>query len=341
LIAGLVFVVASPAPREIATSVTQRPPLVPWSLAVGISPLNRGTMVGVSQALTGRTALVVGGSSGIGKGIALNLAARGANVIVASRRVEPGEAAVAELHEASKGGAEPAGHRFARLDASSLRGVREFASVLSAERESLDFLAMCQTKVSFGGREETREGFEIKLVLHAYSRLLLTGELLPLLRRGERPGAKGGSVLSVLSGGVHSALVDWDDADLAKKFSLKRAADAAGTYNDLGLQHLADQPDNADIGFLHASPGFVDSKWGHETRAGFLIKAAQKLFAKSIDECGRIMVDAMCDDRFATGFHCVDDHGKPTKTTSAHSSDNIAALQEHLERVYTATSDKE
>lgn len=293
-------------------------------------------MEGVSQPLTGRTALVVGGSSGIGKGVALDLAARGANVIVASRRAEPGEAAVAELDAASKEREGPAGHRFARLDASSLREVRGFTSQLAAERESLDFLVMCQTKVSFGGREETPEGLEIKLVLHVYSRLLLANDLLPLLRRGERPGTSGGCVLSVLSGGVHSALADWDDADLEHRFSLKRAADAAGTYNDLGLQHLADQPENTDVGFLHASPGFVDSKWGHETRAAFLIKAAQKLFAKSIEECGQTLVEAMCDARFARGFHCVSDRGAPTKTTAVHTPPNIAALQEHLERVFAA-----
>lgn len=279
---------------------------------------------------------MVGGSSGIGKGIALDLATRGANVIIASRRAEPGEAAVAELDAASKGREEPARHRFARLDASSLRGVRDFTSQLAAERESLDFLAMCQTKVSFGGREATREGFEIKLVLHVYSRLLLARDLLPLLRRGGRPGGAGGCVLSVLSGGVHSALADWDDPDLENKFSLKRAADAAGTYNDLGLQHLADQPDNADLGFLHASPGFVDSKWGHETRAAFLIKAAQKLFAKSIEECGQMLVGAMCDAQFARGFHCVSDRGAPTKTTSAHTPQNVAALQKHVESVFAA-----
>ncbi|MCR9163473.1 MAG: SDR family NAD(P)-dependent oxidoreductase [Nannocystaceae bacterium] len=286
----------------------------------------------VSQPLAGRTALVVGGSSGIGKGIGLELAARGADIIVSSRRSEAGEAAVAELVEASAG--RTPSHRFARLDASSLRGVREFTQQLAAERESLDFLVMCQTKASFGGREETREGFEIKLVLHVYSRLLLAADLLPLLRRGERPGTPGGCVLSVLSGGVHSGLADWTDPDLAQTFSLKRAADAAGTYNDLGLQHLADQAGSEDLGFLHASPGFVDSKWGHETRAAFLIKAAQKLFATSIEECGRTMVEAMCDDRFARGFHCVDHHGKPAKTTKAQTPHNVAALQKHLAAVF-------
>jgi hypothetical protein len=127
---------------------------------------------------------------------------------------------------------------------------------------------------------------------------------------------------------------DWADADLKRSFSLKRAADAAGFYNDLAFQHMADDPANASVGFLHAAPGFVASNWGHRTKAAFLIKPMQRLFAKSTDECAEIMVTALCDPRYATGFHCVNARGEPAKTTSAHTADNIAALQTHLQSVY-------
>lgn len=49
------------------------------------------------QLLAGKHALVVGASSGIGKAIALRLAAEGARVIVAARRQEQGELVVAEI----------------------------------------------------------------------------------------------------------------------------------------------------------------------------------------------------------------------------------------------------
>jgi NAD(P)-dependent dehydrogenase (short-subunit alcohol dehydrogenase family) len=47
--------------------------------------------------LSGKTALVTGGSAGIGKGVALALAKEGVDVVICARRKEPLEAAAAEI----------------------------------------------------------------------------------------------------------------------------------------------------------------------------------------------------------------------------------------------------
>jgi NAD(P)-dependent dehydrogenase (short-subunit alcohol dehydrogenase family) len=51
--------------------------------------------------LTGKTAIVTGSSKGIGKAIAHQLAAHGANVVVSSRKADACEAAVAEINAAA------------------------------------------------------------------------------------------------------------------------------------------------------------------------------------------------------------------------------------------------
>jgi 3-oxoacyl-[acyl-carrier protein] reductase len=49
--------------------------------------------------LVGRTAIVTGAGQGVGRGIALALAAQGANVVIAARRTETGEPVAAEIGE--------------------------------------------------------------------------------------------------------------------------------------------------------------------------------------------------------------------------------------------------
>lgn len=51
---------------------------------------------------------------------------------------------------------------------------------------------------------------------------------------------------------------------LQYSYSIKNAADAAGFYNDLGLDALAHDPKNKNVLFVHAAPGFVNTNWGTE-----------------------------------------------------------------------------
>lgn len=59
----------------------------------------------------------------------------------------------------------------------------------------------------------------------------------------------------MLSAGVHSPYphVD-DDPGLQRHYSIANAANAAGYYNDLGLDALARQPGNENVVFVHAAP---------------------------------------------------------------------------------------
>ncbi|XP_072834788.2 dehydrogenase/reductase SDR family member 13 isoform X2 [Pogona vitticeps] len=96
----------------------------------------RGTRCRNAASLRGKTVLLTGGNRGIGKATALDLARRGARVVLACRDPARGEAAAAELRRASGGGQV----RCMSLDLASLRSVRAFARAFLSSEPRLDVL---------------------------------------------------------------------------------------------------------------------------------------------------------------------------------------------------------
>jgi NAD(P)-dependent dehydrogenase (short-subunit alcohol dehydrogenase family) len=128
----------------------------------------------------GRTAVVTGANSGLGLAAARALAAAGAEVVLACRNLEKGEAAVdsirAELPEASV--------VLEELDLSSLTSVRDFAARFEAERGGLDLL-INNAGVMAPPRRQTADGFELQLGTNHLGHFALTGLLLGGMQRRE------------------------------------------------------------------------------------------------------------------------------------------------------------
>uniref|UniRef100_A0A672TUP2 Retinol dehydrogenase 12 n=1 Tax=Strigops habroptila TaxID=2489341 RepID=A0A672TUP2_STRHB len=86
--------------------------------------------------LSGRTVIVTGANSGIGKCVALELARRNARTILACRNRERGQAAVEEIRAATGNAAVV----LRELDTGSLASVRAFARAVLQEEPRLDVL---------------------------------------------------------------------------------------------------------------------------------------------------------------------------------------------------------
>ncbi|KAM5316792.1 retinol dehydrogenase 12-like isoform 2-T2 [Glossophaga mutica] len=89
-----------------------------------------------STDLTGKTAVVTGATSGIGKAVSQELARRGARVILACRSRERGQWALAEIQAASKDACLLLGE----VDLSSMASVRSFAQWLLQECPEIHLL---------------------------------------------------------------------------------------------------------------------------------------------------------------------------------------------------------
>lgn len=215
------------------------------------------------------TAVVVGSTSGIGQGIAHRLAEQGWNVVAVGRHREGrAEAVVKTLEEYTDAVAKEkdAGiikpkHSFVACDCFSLKSVQEAAKSILEEHDTIDALVLTQGMATTQGFTPTADGNDEKLTLHYFSRMAFACLLLPALSKSEMP--KGPVILSVLSGGVHSPYKNYEtDFSLKDGYSVSNAANAAGFYNDLGLDTLARE--NTNMNFIHSAPGFVNTNWGTE-----------------------------------------------------------------------------
>jgi NAD(P)-dependent dehydrogenase (short-subunit alcohol dehydrogenase family) len=157
--------------------------------------------------------LVTGATDGLGQGVALDLARRGATVLVHGR--DP--ARIAHTLDAI-GGASTA--REYRADFASLDDVRKLAAdVLRGERR-LDALvnnAGIGTRVPGDGhRMESRDGYELRFAVNYLAHYLLTDLLLPLLK-----SSAPSRIVNVSSVGQQA--LDFDDLMLTRGYSGTRA----------------------------------------------------------------------------------------------------------------------
>ena len=141
------------------------------------------------KSLNNHTALVTGGTGGIGFHTAVGLARAGARVFITGRNEPRGRQAIKELRRL-------AGHDAIDLlvaDASSVRANTWLAEEVSQRVVRLDILVNNAGRVILS-RTETPEGFEATLALNFIGPFVLTTHLLPLL--SQAPAARVVNVVS-------------------------------------------------------------------------------------------------------------------------------------------------
>jgi len=133
-------------------------------------------------SLQGKTALVTGGSRGIGKMIAAGFLAQGAKVYISSRKADACNQTAQEL---SQGGGTciplP-------MDVSTLEGARALASAYAAHEASLDILVNNAGAAWLAGFDDFPEkGWDKVMDLNVKSPFFLTQALAAPLRAAARP----------------------------------------------------------------------------------------------------------------------------------------------------------
>lgn len=129
---------------------------------------------------TGRLAIVTGATGGTGFETALELARKGADVIIAARNAEKGATALGRI----KALAPAARVRFEMLDLASQESVADFGARMAWDGRPIDILVNNAGVMALPTRQVTPDGFEMQLATNYLGHFALTARMLPLLTAG-------------------------------------------------------------------------------------------------------------------------------------------------------------
>lgn len=202
--------------------------------------------------MTGRTVVITGGNSGIGKATALVLARAGARTVVVSRSPDRGRAAVEELRRDS--GSERV--ELVLGDLGSLGSTRDLAGALLAACPELHVLVN-NAGVWLTSRQETADGYEQTFAVNHLAPFLLTNLLL------ERLAASRARVVNVSSAVHHQGRVDFDDLQVQRRsYSGLSAYADSKLMNVLFTRELARRTEGTGVTTNALHPGVVATNFG-------------------------------------------------------------------------------
>ncbi len=202
-----------------------------------------------------KTVLITGGNAGIGKATAAELARLGAEVILACRSRERGEAAAEEIKKQT--GNERL--RVIRCDLASFDSIRRAAGEFATAHDQLDVL-INNAGVFTTELKRTEEGFELQFGVNHLGHFLLTKLLLDRLKSALRP-----RVVNVSSASHYGADIDFNNLRGQKgssAYSGRKAYGQSKLANILFTREMARRHPQVDINALH--PGTVRTRFGNK-----------------------------------------------------------------------------
>ena len=210
----------------------------------------------LTKEMHGGVVLVTGSTDGIGKATALELARRGATVLLHGRNLQKGDAALEDIRRIT--GSDRLYLYIA--DISSLVQVRKLAAQVREEHDRLHLLINNAGTFELE-RKITADGWETTFFVNYLAPFLLTHELLDLLK-----ASAPSRIINVASIAHWNGAMDWDNLQGEKSYQ----GFAAYALSKLALIHftysLAERLQGTGVTANCLHPGVIKTKL---LRAGF------------------------------------------------------------------------
>ncbi|KAF9528654.1 hypothetical protein CPB83DRAFT_854040 [Crepidotus variabilis] len=309
---------------------------------VSLASIKSSNVNAATTLPTRPVALFVGGTSGIGEGMARALARHtngNADIIIVGRNKDAAQGILSSLPLPEPGTSStpsptPVTREFIQCDVTRMKNVHTATQHILSKYSKLNYLIISTGILTLAGREETEEGIDKKLAVHYYARWKFIRDLLPLLDKAKVEDGTG-SVMSVLVAG-RGGEINADDLGLKKTFSLKNAAVAAPTYNDLMMESFSEK--HPSLSLIHSHPGFIRTPIAANSPSlliqgfGLLMSTLLRPFTSSVEDCAEYMWHGMHSTMKEAGAWRIDASGDDLGKMSYHGDENQREkLWEHTE----------
>ena len=218
-------------------------------MIIGVKVYFAGGSCSSLAKLKGKTVIVTGANTGIGREAALSFAGRGAKVILACRNYGRGLKAMKYIRDLSENKLV----QFRKLDLSSFTSIREFAKEFNEEEDRLDILVNNAGVLTSSTRKVTKDGHEEMFQVNHLGPFLLTNLLLDKLKQSTP------SRIINVSSEVHRSTKGLDFQNLEMEDTFNRFTQLANTklQNILFTHELSNKLEGTGVTVNALHPGYV------------------------------------------------------------------------------------
>ena len=274
------------------------------------------TVRGMTWNVRGKIALVTGATSGIGLETSVELARRGARVVLVGRDPERTRAAADSV--CTRTGQEAT---YLLCDFSRQAAIRGLARAYADRHDRLDILVNNAGGVH-RSRRLTPDGIEATFAVNHLGYFLLTNLLLDLIVAGTPA-----RVVTVASTGHRSGTLDFDDLGFERGYTIMKAYARSKLANVLFAAELARRLAGTGVTSNSVHPGAVDTNiWsGAPLWAKPIIRFALRRSFVSADEGAAHVVRLAADPDLAGVSGCYFDKGQPVSPAPLATDPAVAA----------------